>query len=145
VPKITRCRQWALGLGLMGSGVGLMVVALGFSAGNLAAPARVLLLSAGALVGWFLVARVALAGVRVSDGGVLVRNPFVNRFVPWGEIREFGLGRYGVFSRMGSVTLLNGSRLPLFGIQAVESMFNPGDRQAHEIVARLNAELAARA
>ena len=142
---ITRCRQWALGLGFMGSGIGLMVLNLGLSVETLAPPARAGLIVGGGLLGWFLVYRVALAGVAIARDGVHVRNPLASRFVRWAEIEGFDLGRYAIFSGIGTVRLRDGSRLPLFGVQAVESMFNPGDRQAHEIVRRLNAALAANA
>jgi hypothetical protein len=76
---------------------------------------------------------------------VLVRNPFATRSLRWSEIESFSLGRYAVFTGMATASLRDGSRLPLFGVRAVESMFNPGDRQAQDIVDRLNAALAAHA
>jgi hypothetical protein len=48
-----------------------------------------------------------------------------------------------LFSNMGSVRLRDGSKVPLFGIQHTESLFNSGDRQAHEILERLNLALEA--
>lgn len=139
--KVLRCRQWATGLGLMGAGVGLMVFNLGVTPPDLVLPARVVYIGAGVGLGWFLVGRVALAGVRVHETGLLVRNPFTTRLVPWQEIHAIVLGRYFVFSRMGCALLRDGSRVPLFGVQHTESMFNQGDRQAHEIVDELNAAL----
>jgi Bacterial PH domain len=141
--KIIRCRQWAFGLGTMGAGVGLMVFNLGITPADLILPARVVFVGAGVGLGWFLVGRVALAGVQVQEGGILVRNPFSHRFLAWHEVAEFSLGRYRLLSRLGIARLRDGSRVPLFGIQAIESAFNPGDRQAHEIVDSLNAALAA--
>lgn len=141
--KVIRCRQWAVGLGLMGAGVGLMVFNLGVTPSDLILPARFAFVGSGVALGWFLVGRVALAGVQVHDSGVLVRNPFAHRFLSWAEVEEFALGRYTLFSALGLARLRDGSRVPLFGIQAIESAFNPGDRQAHEIVERLNAALAA--
>jgi hypothetical protein len=143
--KILRCRQWAFGLGSMGAGIGLMVFNLGIAPEELILPGRVVFFGAGVGLGWFLVGRVALAGVQVQDSGILVRNPFVDRFLTWEEVEEFSLGRYRVLSRLGIARLRDGSRVPLFGIQAIESAFNPGDRQAHEIVDRLNEALAAAA
>jgi hypothetical protein len=143
--KIMRCRQWVFGLGSMGAGIGLMVFNLGITPPELILPARVVFVGAGVGLGWFLVGRVALAGVQVHDAGVLVRHPFMHRFLEWNEIEEFALGRYTLFSRLGIARLRDGSRVPLFGIQAIESAFNPGDRQAHEIVERLNEALAAAA
>lgn len=137
-----RCRQWAFGLGSMGAGIGLMVFNLGITPPELILPARVVFVGAGVGLGWFLVGRVALAGVQVHESGILVRNPFSYRFLGWHEIEEFSLGRYRLLSRLGIARLRDGSRVPLFGIQAIESAFNPGDRQAHEIVERLNAALA---
>jgi len=141
--KILRCRQWAFGLGSMGAGIGLMVFNLGITPADLILPGRVVFLGAGVGLGWFLVGRVALAGVQVRDSGITVRNPFSHRFIKWDEVEEFSLGRYRLLSRLGIARLRDGSRVPLFGIQAIESAFNPGDRQAHEIVERLNAALAA--
>jgi hypothetical protein len=141
--KILRCRQWAIGLGLMGAGVALMVFNLGVTPSELILPARFVYVGSGVALGWFLVGRVALAGVQVHEAGILVRNPFAHRFLHWGEVETFGLGRYTVFSRLGLARLRDGSRVPLFGIQAIDSAFNPGDRQALEILERLNAALAA--
>ncbi len=141
--KVLRCRQWATGLGLMGAGVGLMVFNLGVTPPDLVLPARVVFIGAGVGLGWFLVGRVALAGVQLQDAGLLVRNPFSYRFLGWDEVESFSLGRYAVFSGMGSALLRDGSRVPLFGIQHTQSMFNPGDRQAHEIVERLTSALDA--
>jgi hypothetical protein len=143
--KIMRCRQWAFGLGSMGAGIGLMIFNLGITPEDLVLPGRVVFVGAGVGLGWFIVGRVALAGVQVHESGILVRNPFSYRFLAWNEVEEFSLGRYHVLSRLGIARLRDGSRVPLFGIQAIESAFNPGDRQADEIVQRLNAALAASA
>ena len=77
------------------------------------------------------------------EGGLLVRNPFGHRTVRWDEIETITLGRYVLFSNMGSVRLRDGSKVPLFGIQHTESVFNSGDRQAHEILENLNLALEA--
>ena len=143
VMKVLRCRQWATGLGLMGAGVGLMIFNLGATPTDLVLPARVVYIGAGVGLGWFLVGRVALAGVQVQEAGLLVRNPFGHRFLRWDEIDTITLGRYVVFSKMGSVRLRDGSKVPLFGIQHTESVFNPGDNQAHDILESLNLALNA--
>jgi PH (Pleckstrin Homology) domain-containing protein len=141
--KVLRCRQWATGLGFMGAGIGLMIFNLGATPTDLFLPARVVYIGAGVGLGWFLVGRVALAGVQVQDAGLLVRNPFGHRLLHWHEIDSITLGRYVLFSKMGSVRLRDGSTVPLFGIQHTESVFNPGDRQAHDILERLNLALDA--
>jgi hypothetical protein len=141
--KVLRCRQWATGLGLMGAGVGLMIFNLGVTPPDLLLPARVVYIGAGVGLGWFLVGRVALAGVQVQDAGLFVRNPFGHRLLGWDEIDSIALGRYVLFSKMGSVRLRDGSKVPLFGIQHTESVFNPGDRQAHDILESLNLALNA--
>jgi hypothetical protein len=141
--KVLRCRQWATGLGLMGAGVGLMIFNLGATPTDLSLPARVVYIGAGVGLGWFLVGRVALAGVQVHERGLLVRNPFGHRLLRWEEIDSITLGRYAVFSNMGSVRLRDGAKVPLFGVQHTESLFNPGDRQAHEILENLNLALEA--
>lgn len=127
----------------MGAGVGLMIFNLGATPTDLFLPARVVYIGAGVGLGWFLVGRVALAGVQVQEGGLLVRNPFGHRLLRWDEIDSITLGRYAVFSNMGSVRLRDGARVPLFGIQQTESIFNSGDRQAHEILESLNLALEA--
>lgn len=141
--KVLRCRQWATGLGLMGAGVGLMIFNLGATPTDLSLPARVVYIGAGVGLGWFLVGRVALAGVQVHERGLLVRNPFGHRLLRWEEIDSITLGRYAVFSNMGSVRLRDGAKVPLFGVQHTESIFNSGDRQAHEILENLNLALEA--
>lgn len=143
--KVLRCRQWAIGLGLTGVGMALVVFNMGVTPPGLWLPARAAIVGGGVALGWFLVGRVALAGVALVDGGVLVRNPFATRSLRWSEIESFSIGRYAVFSGMGTARLRDGSRLPLFGVRAVETMFNPGDHQAQDIVDRLNAALAAHA
>jgi hypothetical protein len=141
--KVLRCRQWATGLGFMGAGIGLMIFNLGATPPDLLLPARVVYIGAGVGLGWFLVGRVALAGVQIQEAGLLVRNPFGHRFVSWDEIDTITLGRYVFFSKMGSVRLRGGSKVPLFGIQHTESVFNPGDNQAHDILESLNLALNA--
>jgi hypothetical protein len=143
--KLLRCRQWALSLGLTGAGIALMIFNLGVTPTALIWPERIVFVGAGVGLGWFLVGRVALAGVQLRDTGVFVRGPFRERFLGWEEIESFSISRYTVFSRLGVARLRDGSRVPLFGIQAIESAFNPGDRQAQEIVARLSDALAANA
>jgi Bacterial PH domain len=143
--KLLRCRQWALSLGLTGAGIALMIFNLGVTPAALIWPERIVFVGAGVGLGWFLIGRVALAGVQLRDTGVFVRGPFRERFLAWEEIESFSISRYTVFSRLGVARLRDGSRVPLFGIQAIESAFNPGDRQAQEIVARLSDALAANA
>lgn len=142
--KVLRCRQWALSLGLLGAGIALMIFNLGVTPSELFLPARVVFIGAGGGIGWFLVGRVALSGVLPGDEALLVRGPFGERSLRWDEIEAFSIARYSVFSKLGQARLRDGSRVPLFGIQATESAFNPGDRQAHDIVERLSRSLAAR-
>lgn len=143
--KMQRTRQWALGLGLFGAGAALMILNVGMIGPDLPFVLRAVLVGAGVGLGWFLVGRVALAGIQVREDGVFVRNPFARRLLPWREIQGFSLGRYAVFTGLGVATLRDGSRVPLFGIRAVESAFNPGDRQAQRMVESLNAALVAHA
>jgi hypothetical protein len=141
--KMLRCRQWAISLGLMGAGVGLMIFNLGVTPAQLHLPARIVFIGAGVGLGWFLVGRVALAGVRVREDGLEVRGPFRERVLRWDEIESFSLARWRLLPRLGQARLRDGSKVPLFGIQEIKSAFNPGDREAHEIVARLTERLAA--
>lgn len=142
---IQRSRQWAIGLGFLGCGIALAVVNLGLIGPPLPLPVRIAFAAGGLALGWFLVGRVALAGVQVREDGLVVRNPFVRRLLPWSEIAGFSLGRYAAFTGLGLASLRDGSRVPLFGIRAVESAFNPGDRQAQRLIESLNAALAAHA
>ena len=143
--KVLRCRQWAISLGLMGAGVGLMIFNLGITPEPLQLPARVVFIGAGFGLGWFLVGKIALAGVRLRDDGLEVRGPFNARILRWDEIEAFELRRWTMLPRLGQARLRDGSRVPLFGIQEIRSAFNQGDRQAHEIVATLNERLQAQA
>ena len=143
--KVLRCRQWAISLGLPGAGVGLMIFNLGVTPGPLYLPARIVFIGAGVGLGWFLVGRIALAGVRLRDDGLEVRGPFSHRILRWDQIEAFELRRWTVLPRLGQARLQDGSRVPLFGIQEIRSAFNQGDRQAHEIVATLNERLEAQA
>ena len=143
--KVLRCRQWAVSLGLMGAGVGLMIFNLGVTPGPLHFPARIVFIGAGVGLGWFLVGRIALAGVRLREDGLEVRGPFSERVLRWDEIEAFELKRWTVLPRLGQARLQDGSHVPLFGIQEIRSAFNQGDRQAHDIVATLNERLEARA
>jgi hypothetical protein len=141
--KVLRCRQWAVSLGLMGAGIGLMIFNLGVTAGPLVLPGRIVFIGAGAGLGWFLVGRIALAGVRVREEGLEVRGPFTHRVLRWDDIESFYLARWTVLARLGQARLRDGSRVPLFGIQEIRSAFNQGDHQAHDIVATLNERLEA--
>jgi hypothetical protein len=143
--KVLRCRQWAISLGLMGAGVALMIFNLGVTPGALQFPARIVFVGAGVGLGWFLVGRVALAGVRVRDEGLEVRGPFSERVLRWDEIESFSIARWTILPRLGQARLVDGSRVPLFGIQEIRSAFNPGDREAIDIVASLNERLELRA
>jgi hypothetical protein len=143
VMKMLRCRQWAISLGLMGAGIGLMIFNLGVTAGPLLLPARIVFIGAGAGLGWFLVGRIALAGVRLREDGLEIRGPFTHRVLRWDDIESFHLARWTVLPRLGQARLRDGSRVPLFGIQEIRSAFNQGDRQAHDIVATLNERLEA--
>jgi len=143
--KVLRCRQWAISLGLMGAGIGLMIFNLGVTPGPLQLPARVVFIGAGVGLGWFLVGRIALAGVRLRDDGLEVRERTHGFMLRWEEIESFEIARWTVLPRLGQARLRDGSRVPLFGIQEIRSAFNQGDRQAHEIVATLNERLAAQA
>src|SRR5688500_5589876 len=113
---VTRCRQWAIGLGFMGAGVGVMVFTLGATPSELILAAPSASVGAGGALGWRLVGRVACAGVQLHDAGILVRSPFAHRFLHWGEVETFALGRYTLVSRLGLARLRDGSRVPLFGI-----------------------------
>ena len=143
--KMLRCRQWAISLGLMGAGVGLMVFNLGVTPGPLLLPARIVFIGAGVGLGWFVVGRIALAGVRLREEGLEVRGPLNGRVLRWDEIESFEIARWTVLPRLGLARLRDGSRVPLFGIQEIRSAFNQGDRQAHEIVATLNERLQVQA
>jgi hypothetical protein len=140
--KVLRCRQWAISLGLMGAGVGLMIFNLGVTPRVLEFPARIVFVGAGVGFGWFLIGRVALAGVRLREDGLEVRSPFRERLLRWDEIESFSIARWTVLPRLGQAKLRDGSRVPLWGIQEIRSAFNPGDREARDIVSRLNERLA---
>ena len=141
--KVLRCRQWAVSLGLMGAGVALMIFNLGVTPSALVLPGRIVFVGAGVGLGWFLVGKIALAGVRILDDGLEVRGPFRDRLLAWCEIESFEIARWTVLPRLGQARLRDGSRVPLFGIQEIRSAFNPGDRQAHELIARLTERLDA--
>lgn len=76
---------------------------------------RVLALIMGVAFG-YLFLRMARVAVREDPRGILVINWFVERRVPWSQIRRFGLDSrfdWGGWSRIAFVELNDGSRIRL--------------------------------
>ncbi len=89
------------------------------------------------------VARAAFAVLIVTDGGVMVRNPFRTVTVAWGEIAVFELGRYKVLGCVCLIRRRDGTVLPAFAIQGITGQ--PRRRtsvRAKNTVAELNQWLS---
>lgn len=87
--------------------------------------------------------RASTMGVRVSAEGIRVRNLLRTRDVGWDEIAGFSMGRTTLLPVVGMLELVDGSSIPISGIQPRNILFFPGDRAAHQLVEQLNTELVA--
>lgn len=85
-------------------------------------------------------ARTAYAAVVIGPDELVVRNVFRTVTVPWSDVSGFTLGRYQLLSMVCLVHLTDGTTLHASGIQGT----GLGGNQAHGLVQRLNAFLAAR-
>ena len=110
-----------------------------------AAPVRILVTAMGIGAGAFEILRVSRAGVIVDSKGLIVRNAFRTRRLPWTNIRDFSVGRHGFHSRVGIATLKNGERVKLWAVQGPNPLVRPKNTHAEDIVRELNHILVSRA
>ena len=90
-------------------------------------------------------ARTAMLGVEVRDEGVRLRGYLRTRVVPWAAIAHFGKERLpGRLSAVPAVTLADGRRHPLYGLDSVFSGFGAASPLWDRAIAVLSDELARR-
>lgn len=85
--------------------------------------------------------RMGLSNVRVTDGGIEIRNPFSRRrFVAWEEISHFDIRRWRISPYVGHVHLMSGERIHMAAVQSNTRPKESGDpNPSQKIIATLNA------
>jgi hypothetical protein len=126
----------------MGVGISAFVLVVALVSPGVAVLYRMLACIFGLAVGWLWVWRLALAGVYVRAEGVRLVNPWQTRSIPWNDVRAFTLERWGLFPAIGVVELTDGSRIPIFGIEAPNPLTRPRNRDAQKLIDELNHLLA---
>jgi len=99
------------------------------------------------LPGWLfaaLLVRAGWMGAMPTPTGVRVRNLLRTTDIAWPQVERFSLGQTQMLPAVGRVHLVDGSVVPISGIQPRNILFFPGDESAGELIKRLNAELAER-
>lgn len=91
------------------------------------------------IFGW----RLALAGVRLTDDGVVVRNARRSIPIPWAELQGFEVGRRPGVPLMGVARRMDGSGVLCFGVQRLLATGYEVTRSVHDLIAGLNARVVA--
>jgi Bacterial PH domain len=138
--RVYRSREWARGLSLAGSGVTLMLLARVLTSQGFTnnADQSVVALTIVAVVGYFLLFRVAGSAIIVTDSGVVVRNPLGTHAVRWDDIRGFSIEAWSIFPGIGTIELRGRRPLRVFGVQIPDPRFGRFDHQTEDAIAELN-------
>ncbi len=137
VRRVYRSREWAKGLLLTGSGVTLMLLTKVLTT-PLASHEYLIAYPLVAVVGYFLIFRIAGSAIIAVERGLLVRNPLTTRFVPWHDVRRFTIEQWAVFPGIGTIELHRGSPIRVFGVQIPDIRFGKVDRQTEAAIDELN-------
>lgn len=132
-----RSREWARGLLLTGAGVTLMLLTKVLTT-PLASHEYVVAYPIVALVGYFLIFRVAGSAIIAKENGLVIRNPLSTRFVAWQDVRRFTLEQWAVFPGIGTIELYRGAPIRVFGVQLPDIRFGKVDRQTEATIDELN-------
>jgi hypothetical protein len=97
-----------------------------------------------ALVGYFLIFRVAGSAIIAKERGLVVRNPLSTRFVAWQDVRRFTLEQWAVFPGIGTIERYGGAPIHVFGVQIPDIRFGKVDRQTEAAIDELNQLLRGR-
>lgn len=116
--------------------IGFLVWA--FLANDRSAAARFAGVIVGLGYGGFYSLRLARTGVYPTEDGVTVVNPLSTRRVRWELVQSFGIGRFGLYPRVGWVEEVNGTRLRIWGIQGPNPVTRPKPGQAERMIDELN-------
>jgi len=141
--KVFRSKEQSIGIALFG-GIGSVLIvadAITIDSPNVSLPERVAWITVGFGAGAFCLLRAARAGVYVLPEGVRIVNPFRTKFVPWRQIAQFSLRRWGPFPLIGLVDLTDHSSEHIFGIAAPNPLTRPRNRSAQKLIAELNEVL----
>jgi hypothetical protein len=84
---------------------------------------------------WFGIGRCSLAGVRVEETGLRIRNPLRTHRVQWGEIVGIKVGSKGIWPRVALVELVGGRSVHIWGLQGPNPLTRPKSEW------KLNAEV----
>lgn len=85
-----------------------------------------------AVVCAWLVLRVSGCGVKDDADHLVVRNPLRTVRVPWSQVEDFELGRFGVVPKVG-VRLRGGSAVGIFGLP-IGASGDDADASTHRIL-----------
>lgn len=140
--KVYRSREWARGLALSGAGIVVGLLAYVVDAEHLTAALRIAAFGCLAFIAYFLLWRVAGSGIRAADDGITVVNPLRTQRVSWSQIREFEVEPWALLPGIGTVRMLDGSVIRVFGIETPHPLLRPTDMHAYELMDELNGLLA---
>ena len=140
VRRVYRSREWAKGLLLTGAGITLLLLTKLLTT-PLSSNEYVVAYPVVALVGYFLVFRVAGSAIIATERGLTIRNPMSTRFVAWQDVRRFTLEHWAVFPGIGTIELHRGSPIHVFGVQIPDLRFGKVDRQTEDAIDELNSLL----
>jgi len=83
------------------------------------------------------------SGLSISEGGVVIRNLFSTRVVPWSEIAGFRIGRYKLLGAVCLVDLKEGSSEHAWAIQIPNRASRSNETKEQRMIAQLNERLNA--
>jgi len=144
VRRVYRSREWAKGLALTNAGITLALFTKVLTT-PLAPHEYVLAYATVAVIGYFLLFRVAGSAIIATERGLIVRNPLSTRFVPWQDVRRFTLEQWAVFPGIGTIELYRGTPIRVFGVQIPDIRFGGKiDWQTEQAIEELNRLLRER-
>jgi hypothetical protein len=79
----------------------------------------------------------------VRDDGVVIRNPFGTRRIPWSDIVRFRIGRHGLLSAVCIVDLADGSTQHAFAIQLPGASRRTFQSKEMQMIDLLNEQVSA--
>jgi hypothetical protein len=140
-PTVLRSRSQLVG----GVGFGVLILALGLVGASQATytTGRIVEAAVAVAVGGAVVALALRAAVLVRDDGVVIRNPFGTRRIPWNDMVRFRIGRHGLLSAVCIVDLADGSTQHAFAIQLPGASRRTSQTKEMQMIDLLNQQLSA--
>ncbi len=143
--RLYQSQEQAIVVGSLGVALGIAAPALAFSPPEVGEPGLQLVAAwavttIGFLSGLWLILRAARCGVRVSEEGLKVVNPFRTDFIPWHQVAGFSIGPWGPYPGIGWVELVDGRRLHVWGIEIPNPLIRPHNAGAQRVIDQLEQE-----